>query len=76
MKQTVHRGYLVTAISRDHVSGEWRSRWRAVKLVDASEADSKAADVGTPYRTESEADEAGLREGCAWVESFGKSESP
>ena len=72
MKQTEHRGYIVTVISREHAPREWRVRWSAVKVVYASEADSKAADVGTPYRTESEADEAGLREGCAWVDSFGK----
>lgn len=70
MKQTVHRGYIVTAISREHASGEWRSRWSAVRVVDASEADSKAGDVGMPHRTESDADEAGLREGCAWIDSL------
>jgi len=70
VKQTVHRGYIVTAISREHASGEWRSRWSAVRVVDASEADSKAGDVGMPHRTESDADEAGLREGCAWVDSL------
>ena len=72
MKQTVHRGYVVTAISREHAPGEWRSRWSAVKAVYATEARLKAADVAEPYRTEPEADEAGLREGCAWVDSFGE----
>ena len=71
MKQTVHRGYLVTAVSREDPPGEWRSRWSA-KRIGESEAHFESWKTVGAYLTESEADEAGLLAGCDWVDKYGR----
>jgi len=72
MKQTEHRGYIVTVTSHANRRGEWDSRWSAIRTESPFEAHFKAAEAGAPYPTEFRADEAGLQEGCAWVDSHGR----
>ena len=72
MKQTEHGGYIVTVMSHENRRGEWDPRWSAVKTDTPFEAHFKTVEAGAPYSTEVEADDAGLREGCAWVESHGR----
>jgi len=71
-----HRGYTIVAQSREDPlgSGEWFPRWTATRL-DKPSADSKSGTVAQICRTESEADDAALRDGCSWIDSFGKGNS-
>jgi len=72
VRQTERHGYIVTVMAHANGRGEWDSRWSAVKTDSPFEAHFKAADAGAPYLTEFDADQAGLQEGCAWVDSHGR----
>ena len=72
MKQAEVRGYIVTVMSEEVPRGGWNSRWSAIRTHRPFEAHFKDAESEAPYSTESEADDAGLREGCAWIESHGR----
>jgi hypothetical protein len=72
MKQKEHHGYMVTANSRHDSWRKWRSYWSAVRLAGGHAQFTSPGQNAVSFSTESEADDAGLLAGCAWVDSIGR----
>ena len=71
METTEYRGYRIKATSSEDESGKWLASWTADRL-SGSGAFSKSGSVRRKVTNEGAADDAALREACAWVDQYGQ----
>jgi hypothetical protein len=64
-----HRGYHVSVLSREDRRGQWRASWSVVRISESGARAPEPRWLPVGFDSLSDADEAGFREACAYIDS-------